>query len=319
MLYRRYRNKLKDAVARRVMHRNKRDKQIAYNTPMEMIIKLAPLSPIVVYCGGFLIFVLNFIYIGAMNSKTNFFTYMQINDHAGIFGIGIVFFTITLFLFAFPSFVIYQAMQIREYKWMVIVGFIIAMLACIPLGAIFSYLTVISLYSFGKKLNLSPNVLSTFKSLIESNSTLVIAIGYLLLLAINLSLARFLNIYGYKKFMRAILVVFLIALILFPSAVIHFSGYGNYWACLALTPSECQFLKENPEFSALIECDNSEFGYTIEQVFIPLQLRDYVFIARMQKDDAKVEAIEIIPKKEARIFHVTPNRENCNPCKDKKA
>lgn len=300
------------------------DDKINFKEILEVAAKCVPLFIVAAYCVGFFIFALYFINDIGIAGKINFFTHLEAIDHLVIFGIGAVLLLSVFTSFISPSLMIYESLKenkacgsTEQSLWKLYIDIIktgykksqfrIALLICFSLGTPF-LLLIISFY---------PKVLLIFPSIfpLKYGVYLIILMGWIVLFLINLYLA--LNYQRNKNILWGLpLVMFLFLIILSPQSIINLAGYGNSWACLTLTPSEGQSLKLNPKIENLLlqSCDG--YWYTPQSVFIILQLRDYVFIA---KDDKKIEAIEVISKKEAHIFHVTPApvSKRCDSSKEK--
>lgn len=310
-------------IPRRVYIKAKDDNdKMKFKEILEIAAKCVPLFIVAAYCVGFFIFALYFINIDSAG-KINFFTHLEAIDHLVIFGMGAVLLLSVFTSFISPSLMIYESLKenkacgsTEQSLWKLYIDIIktgykksqfrIALLICFPLGTPF-LLLIISFY---------PKVLSILP--LKYGVYFIILAGWIVLFLINLYLA--LNYQRNKNILWGFpLVIFLFLIILSPQSIINLAGYGNSWACLTITPSKGQSLIMNPEFKDLIRCSNDGFWYTPEQVFIPLQLRDHIFIAKMTNDNTKVGAIEMISKKEAHIFHVTPTLKlkSCDSSKEK--
>ena len=280
------------------MQKENNSRGMKFKETLEIAAKCLPLFSVIAYITGFLIFAFYFYKTIAFRG-INLFTYLEITDHLTVFGIGALLFLVTsLLLIIFPSFIYDKLVKSKKENVGYWKSFMYFAILLSIVGTPFIAVLSSSIY---------PKIFSLEWFLII----------FLILLPVTISSAF---VYRQNKtaVIMSLLIIPVLLVIWYPQITIDFAGYGNYWACLTLTTSEGQSLIMNPKFKDLIRCSNDGFWYTPEQVFIPLQLRDYIFIANMTKDNAKVEEVEIISKKEAHVFQVTTAKsKSCNISKEK--
>ena len=261
------------------------------NFNLKNVAAFVPLFVLMAYSIGFMVFVFYFIEVGVVG-KINIFSYLSPGDHLAVFGMGTV---LTIFLFLpliSPSLLI----QVEKGEKIKIT---IKYLTCFLLGGVVSLL-----------------IMSLLQNKYPDNAILLKAWFHIIIFIATIGLVIMINTStdyhkAKKKSVVIASLIFCLLLVFFHESIIKFAGYGNRWACLALSEEEGNSIIRNPEFGRLFEKPLDRTYFTAQRVFIVLQLRDYIFVADdFDKKNIKLNSIEVI--KGARIFSVS-NRRNIEP------